>query len=256
MDLGGKQMRKSICLILAGVLLLLLVLASIGIAAGQPPDADDTDDDGLADSWEMKHFNTLDYEADFDPDNDGATNIEEFEGQTDPMDELDFPVTEEDKTNTQAMIAVGAGLALGIAGIASATGIGIAGASAVGVTAENPKLFAKTLLLQLLPMTQGIYALLVVFLLMVGVGLLGGGVDSSMMSNPAIGIAAIGIGLVTGFTGVSAIGQGITASASISAVGRNPAVFGRGLIFSAMSETLAIFGFLIAILFLVGFGFL
>ncbi len=252
-------MRKSICLILGGVVLLLLVLAGIGIAGAQVPDADDEDDDGMADSWER--LNGLDAnnsdDADFDADNDGYTNLEEFEEKTDPMDPADYPIDAvEDKTNVQAMVAVGAGLALGIAGIASATGIGIAGASAVGVTAENPKLFAKTLLLQLLPMTQGIYALLVVFLLMVGVGLLGGGADPAMLTNPAIGIAAIGIGLVTGFTGVSAIGQGITASASISAVGRNPAVFGRGLIFSAMSETLAIFGFLIAILFLVGFGFL
>jgi len=250
-------MRRSICLILGGALLLLLVMAGMSFVTAQVPDADDNDEDGMADSWET--LNGLDPtnadDAEFDPDNDGATNLEEFEEKTDAMDPGSIPVGQDGKTQNQAMIAVGAGLALGIAGIASATGIGIAGASAVGVTAENPKLFFKTLLLQLLPMTQGIYALLVVFLLMVGVGLLGSG-STEMLSNPAIGIAAIGIGLVTGLTGVSAIGQGITASASISAVGRNPAVFGRGLIFSAMSETLAIFGFLIAILMLVGFGFL
>lgn len=245
-------------ILLLGAILALLLIAGAWTIAGAPPAEDDTgDSDGMADSWENLHgLNSSDpQDAGFDPDNDGATNLEEYEGQTDPKDPDDYPVTEDDKTETQALIAIGAGLALGIAGIASATGIGIAGASAVGVTAENPKLFAKTLLLQLLPMTQGIYALLVVFLLMVGVGLLGGA-QTEMMDNPAIGLAAIGIGLVTGLTGVSAIGQGISASASISAVGRNESVFGRGLIFSAMSETLAIFGFLIAILMLVGFGFL
>lgn len=253
-------MRKRICLILGLVFAGLLVFVGLGIGAMAADDVvlDDKDNDEMSDSWEatmgLDSNNSLD--AGYDLDNDGHSNLAEFNAKTDPRDPDDHPFADTDKTDNQALIAVGAGLALGIAGIASATGIGIAGASAVGVTAENPKLFAKTLLLQLLPMTQGIYALLVVFLLMVGVGLLGGGGDPAMLGNPAIGIAAVGIGLVTGLTGVSAIGQGITASASISAVGRNPSVFGRGLIFSAMSETLAIFGFLIAILMLVGFGFL
>jgi len=61
--------------------------------------------------------------------------------------------------NTQALIAIGAALAIGIAGIGAATGIGIAGASGIGAVAEKPERFGKSLVLQAMPMTQGIYGL-------------------------------------------------------------------------------------------------
>ena len=47
-----------------------------------------------------------------------------------------------------------------LAGIGSAIGVGIAGQAAAGVLAEDPKKFGKTLILQALPGTQGIYGLL------------------------------------------------------------------------------------------------
>ncbi|WP_455391532.1 hypothetical protein, partial [[Eubacterium] cellulosolvens] len=118
--------------------------------------------------------------------------------------------------DTQAMIAIGAALAIGIAGIGSATGIGIAGASGIGATAEKPDRFGKSLVLQAMPMTQGIYGLLVAILLLMFGGLLGGGGgDVEFLSKPYIGLTAVAIGLAVGLTGISAIGQGITASASI-----------------------------------------
>ena len=62
------------------------------------------------------------------------------------------------------------------AGIGSAIGVGTAGRAAAGVVTEDPDKFAKVLLLQLLPGTQGIYGLLVAFLALSKVGILGGGV--------------------------------------------------------------------------------
>ena len=51
-------------------------------------DADlDSDDDGLDDCWELRHFGTLDSldgAPDADPDGDGLTNAQEFELGTDP----------------------------------------------------------------------------------------------------------------------------------------------------------------------------
>jgi len=45
---------------------------------------DDTDSDGLLDSWEMLYFGNLDQGPYDDPDNDGLTNLEEFQLGTNP----------------------------------------------------------------------------------------------------------------------------------------------------------------------------
>jgi len=47
-------------------------------------DPDDTDGDGLPDAWEMLHFGNLDQTADGDYDNDGFTNLQEYEAGSDP----------------------------------------------------------------------------------------------------------------------------------------------------------------------------
>ena len=75
---------------------------------------------------------------------------------------------------------LGAALAVGLAGMGSAQGVGIAGQAAAGVVTEDPNKFAKVLILQLLPGTQGIYGLLVGFLVLSKIGLLGGGLDTGM----------------------------------------------------------------------------
>jgi V/A-type H+-transporting ATPase subunit K len=155
---------------------------------------------------------------------------------------------------TQSMIIIGCALAMGIAGIGSAMGLMLAGSSAVAVTAEKPDLFGKCLVLQVLPMTQAVYGLLTAILLMMGAGLLGGG--GAKLANPMLGVSAIGIGLVVGLTGISAANQGQVASSSIAATARNPDVFARGIIYTIMPETIAIFGLLVGILLMTGLGLL
>ena len=155
---------------------------------------------------------------------------------------------------TQSMIIIGCALSMGIAGIGSAMGLMLAGSSAVAVTAEKPDLFGKCLVLQVLPMTQAVYGLLTAILLMMGAGLLGGG--GAELANPMLGLSAIGIGLVVGLTGISAANQGQVASSSISATARNPDVFARGIIYTIMPETIAIFGLLVGILLMTGLGLL
>jgi V/A-type H+-transporting ATPase subunit K len=156
---------------------------------------------------------------------------------------------------TQSMIIIGCALAMGIAGVGSATGLMLAGSSAVAVTGEKPELFGKCLVFQVLPMTQAVYGLLTAILLMMGAGLLGGA-GRADLSNPMIGISAIGIGLVVGLTGLSATNQGQVASSAISATARNPDVAARGIIYTVMTETIAIFGLLIGILLMTGLGLL
>lgn len=153
----------------------------------------------------------------------------------------------------KALVILGCALAIGIAGISSAIGLALAGSSAVAVTAEKPNLFGKCLVLQVLPMTQSVYGLLTAVLLMMGVGLLGG---EPKTVTPLVGTGAVWIGLAVGLTGISAINQGMVASSSISAVGRNPDVAARGIIYTVMPETIAIFGLLVGILLMTGLGLL
>ena len=156
---------------------------------------------------------------------------------------------------TQSMIIIGCALSMGIAGIGSAMGLMLAGSSAVAVTGEKPDLFGKCLVFQVLPMTQAVYGLLTAILLMMGAGLLGGA-GSADLSNPMLGISTIGIGLVVGLTGISAANQGQVASSSIAATARNPDVAARGIIYTVMPETIAIFGLLVGILLMTGLGLL
>ena len=163
------------------------------------------------------------------------------------------PLTGEEG-ETQSMIIIGCALAMGTAGIGSAMGLMLAGTFAVAVTGEKPELFGRCLVFQVLPMTQAVYGLLTAILLMMGAGLLGG--SGTDLTNPMLGVSAIGIGLVVGLTGISAANQGMVASASISATARNPDVAARGIIYTVMPETIAIFGLLVGILLMTGLGLL
>lgn len=46
----------------------------------------DTDDDGMADSWEQQYFGNLNATPDADADGDGVTNLQEYRSGTDPKD--------------------------------------------------------------------------------------------------------------------------------------------------------------------------
>lgn len=161
--------------------------------------------------------------------------------------------TEAAAEDHKPLVILGCALAIGIAGISSAIGLGLAGSSAVAVTAEKPDLFGKCLVLQVLPMTQSVYGLLTAILLMMGIGLLGG---ETVAVSPLVGIGAVWIGLAVGLTGISGINQGMVAASSISAVGRNPDVAARGIIYTVMPETIAIFGLLVGILLMTGLNLL
>ena len=141
------------------------------------------------------------------------------------------------------LVAIACGLAIGIAGL-SAIGQGISSAGGMGATAEKPEMFGRGILFSVLPETQAIYGLLVAILLMAFSGMFAK--EFSVTLNQSI--ASIGAGLAIGIAGLSAIGQGITGSAAAAATARNPDAMGKGLIFSVMSETFAIFGLLVAIL--------
>lgn len=155
-------------------------------------------------------------------------------------------------------VSLGAALAAGIAGAASSFGVGVAGAAAAGAVAEDEKNFRNALILEGLPMTQSIYGLITLFLILLVSGILGGGFKfaDATQQNIIKGAILLGAGLTVGLTGLSAIPQGIISSAGIGAVSKNPKTFTQGIIFAAMAETMAIFGLVGALIMIVrGVGF-
>jgi len=73
-----------------------------------------------------------------------------------------------------ALAAIGAGVAVGFAGLGSGLGQGIAAAGSVGAVAEDRGMFAQGIIFSVLPETQAIYGFLIAILLMVFGGLIGG----------------------------------------------------------------------------------
>ena len=141
---------------------------------------------------------------------------------------------------------LGAAVAVFLAGAGSALGVGIAGQAASGVMAEDPSKFAKVLILQLLPGTQGLYGLIIGFVTLSKIGLLGGGpVDVSVQTGLLILAACLPIGIVGLISGKS---QGKTAAAAIGIVAKKPDQFGKAMLFPAMVETYAILALLVSIL--------
>ncbi|MFV0313990.1 MAG: V-type ATP synthase subunit K [Anaerotignum sp.] len=136
-----------------------------------------------------------------------------------------------------------------LAGIGSAIGVGVAGEAAAGVVSEDPNKFGQVLLLQALPGTQGIYGLLIAFLVMVKVGLLGGDgmVELTMIQGAGIFAAALPIGFVGIFSGIA---QGKAAAAGIMLVGKKPSELAKGMLFAAMVETYAVLALLVSFLML------
>ena len=153
--------------------------------------------------------------------------------------------------NGSVFALMGAAIAA-LAGIGSAMGVGIAGQAAAGVLAEDPKKFGKTLILQALPGTQGIYGLLMAFLIFIRIGLLGGDMMDLTVSQ---GLYILASGIPIGLVGIwSGIAQGKAAAAGIMLLGKRSDQMAKGIIYAAMVETYAIFALLISILMLFNLG--
>ena len=144
---------------------------------------------------------------------------------------------------------LGAAFAVGLAGIGSALGVGIAGQSAAGVVSEDPDKFGQALLLQALPGTQGIYGLLIGFIVMARLNVFGGmtaiPVETGLLFLAAcMPIAIVGL--------VSAIAQGKAAAAGIGLIAKRPEELGKGITFAVLVETYAVLALLASFLMING----
>ena len=148
-------------------------------------------------------------------------------------------------TTGTVLAILGAALAATLAGIGSAIGVGMGGRAAAGVTAEDPDKFSKCLVLQLLPGTQGIYGLLIAFLVFLKIGLFGEMAQLSTSGGLIIFFACMPIAIV-GF--LSAIHQAKVACSGIALVAKRPEESGKAITLTVMVETYAVLALLISFL--------
>lgn len=150
------------------------------------------------------------------------------------------------------------GLALAVAGGAvtaflgacgSAWGISVASEAAGGVLSEDPEKFGRLLVLIALPGTQGFYAFLGMFYLMMKVNLLGGGIPIDLPTGLTLCFAALPVG-VAGL--ISGYYQGRASAAGILLLAKRPEEMGKAIILPAMVETYAVLGLLATILLISG----
>lgn len=140
---------------------------------------------------------------------------------------------------------LGAVVAAAMAGIGSAIGVGVAGKAAAGVTSEDPDKFSKCLVLQLLPGTQGIYGLLVAFLVFVKIDLFGN--VMALTIGEGLGLMAACLPMaVVGF--LSALYQSKVACSGIAMVAKRPEESGKAIILTVMVETYAVLALLVSLL--------
>ncbi len=145
---------------------------------------------------------------------------------------------------------VGAVLATVLAGIGSILGVQMCGKAAAGVTSEQPELFGKLLVLQILPGTQGLYGFLITVLLMLQIGLLGGNAADLTVEQ---GWSYFWACMPIAFNGlISAIFQGKVAMAGILMTAKQPDASGKGITMAVLVETYAILSLIVSILLIFG----
>lgn len=137
--------------------------------------------------------------------------------------------------------ALGVALAVALAGVGSAKGIGIVGEAAADLIIKEPKKFAKTLIFQLLPGTQGLYGFVVALMLV-------NKLDTSMALSQGLYLlaAAIPVGLVGWY---AAVAKGHAAVVGIEILAKNEPAQAKGIIYAVMVETYALIAFISYLIF-------
>ena len=142
---------------------------------------------------------------------------------------------------------LGAAVAVFLSGIGSAKGVGMVGEVAAGLMAEEPEKFGKSLVLQLLPGTQGLYGFVI------GLMVLGRlNPQMSIAEGIYIFIACLPIA-IAGYG--SAIFQGRVAASGISLLAKNEEQSTKGIVYAVMVETYALLAFVVSIMLLSGVSF-
>lgn len=141
---------------------------------------------------------------------------------------------------------LGAALATLVAGIGSAKGVSKVAKATAGLISEDPNKYGKSMLLQALPMTQGIYGLVTAFMILLQAGVMSGTADTLSVGG---GFYFLVASLPIAFGGLySAIRQADVAAAGISVLAKRPDAVGKAVISASFVELYAILGLLISLM--------
>jgi len=141
---------------------------------------------------------------------------------------------------------LGAALATALAGTGSAMGVSYAAQAGAGVVSEDPDKFGSVLVMELLPGTQGLYGMIISFIILFKIGVFSGGLIDV---TPGQGLYMLAASLPIAIGGLtSGIFQGKAAVAGIGLIGRRGDQSGRAITMTAMVETYAILALLISFL--------
>ncbi len=144
------------------------------------------------------------------------------------------------------LAVLGAALAVGLSGVGSARGVGLVGEAGTGLLTEEPKMFSKVLILQILPGTQGLYGFIIALMMFNKIGLLGGSVAAL---TAAQGLSLFAASMPMAITGYfSAIYQGRVAASGISLIAKQPTQTSRAMTLAALVETYAVLTFLVSLI--------
>ena len=147
-------------------------------------------------------------------------------------------------SNGSVWAIIGAVCAVLFAGMGSAKGIQLVGKAGSGILSEAPENFGRVLILQALPGTQGIYGLLVAFLILFSNSEIFT-FSLSLNQGFAYFLAALPTAVVGYF---SAIHQGTVAASAMGIVAKRPEESMKGVISAGLVETYAVLALLISVL--------
>ena len=136
---------------------------------------------------------------------------------------------------------LGIAIAVIFSGAGSAKGVGHVGEAAAAVVIDEPEKFGKSMVLQLLPGTQGLYG----FVIGLVVLLLGVSQGMSLEKGLHLLFACMPVGFVGYF---SANAQGNVSYSGIEILAKNDEQFTKGIVYAVMVETYAILAFIISLI--------
>lgn len=137
---------------------------------------------------------------------------------------------------------LGMSLAVLIPGIGSGIGVGMVGEAATGLLVEEPEKFGKSLVLQLMPASQGLYGF-VIFIMALG----NVSKDMSILHGLYILACCLPIAVVGWPT---AMAQAKVAAAGIGVLSRNESQMTKSIIYAVMVETYALLAFVTSLIML------
>lgn len=140
---------------------------------------------------------------------------------------------------------IGIALAVILPGMGSAKGVGMVGEAATAVVIDEPEKFAKSLILQLLPGSQGLYGFAI------GLLALNRLPQNPLMMTTQQGLYLLAACLPIAFVGLySAVSQAKVSTAGITILIKNESQQVKGIIYAVMVEIYALLAFVISFILL------